>query len=183
MHATQSARRLTAPSVRPAVLCCLLLSSLMATVARAAEPRPSPHRFIPAKGLVAYVEFDGLDAHADAWKATAANGLLVKTPAGSMLTELARQLLDRLFKMVPGGKATGADLIALHDHLMQRGFAVAVHGIGDSDVSFTVVLTGFGEKPIRERLERLLQLGLAAPFHSRQGAGRLRRVRRTRCPC
>jgi len=160
MHAIQTARRLTVPSVRPAVLCCLFLCSLTPTMARAAEPSPSPHRFIPASGLVAYVDFDGLDAHADAWKATAAHGLLVKTPAGSMMTELAKQVLDRLFKTVPGCKATGGDLIALNDHLMQRGFVVAVYSHEDSNASVTVVLNGFGEKPIRQRLERLLQLWL-----------------------
>jgi hypothetical protein len=161
MHEIRTTRPLTKPSVTTTVLRCLLLSSLMGTIGRAAEPRPSPHRFIPAKGLVAYVEFDGLVAHVGAWKATAAYGILVKTPAGSMMTELATQVVDRLCKELAGGKLTGADLIALNDHLMQRGFAVAVHGLENGSFSCTFVLSGFGEKPLRERLERLLQLVFA----------------------
>jgi hypothetical protein len=95
MHAIQAARRLTvAPAMSP-VLCCLVLSSLMATIAAAAEQRLSPHRFVPAKGLIAYVEFDGLDAHAEAWNATSAFGLLVETPAGSVMTELAKRILQK----------------------------------------------------------------------------------------
>ena len=113
--------------------------------------------------MIAYVEFDGLDAHADAWKATAAHGLLVKTPAGSMMTELAKQVLDRLFKTVPDCKVTGADLIALHEHLTRRGFVAAVHEVDEDNLACTLVLNGFGEKPIREQLERLLKLGLAVP--------------------
>jgi hypothetical protein len=158
MHAIRTARRPTMLSPA-AILCrCLLLSSFVATLAAAAEPRPSPHRFIPAKGLVAYVEFDGLAAHADAWRATAAHGLLLDTPAGSMITELAKQLVDRLCKEVPGGQVVGADLIALDDHLIQHGFAVAVHVLDENNSICTVVLTGFGAKPVRERLERLVTL-------------------------
>jgi hypothetical protein len=163
MHTIQTTRRLTVPSARATVLCGLFLASLMVVRASAAEPRPSPHRFIPAKSLIAYVEFDGLDAHADAWKATAAHGLLVKTPAGSMMTELAKQVLDRLFKMVPEGKVAGADLIALHDHLMQRGFVIAVHDVAGGKSPYILVLNGFGEKPIRERMQRLLQLVFGTP--------------------
>jgi hypothetical protein len=156
MHAIQAARRLTvAPAMSP-VLCCLVLSSLMATIAAAAEQRLSPHRFVPAKGLIAYVEFDGLDAHAEAWKATSAHELLVETPAGSVMTELAKQILDRIAKAVPVGKVTGADLIAIHEHLVPRGFVVAVHDREDIAATFTIVLNGIGTKQIRERFDRVL---------------------------
>jgi hypothetical protein len=163
MHAIRTARRATALSLSLILVPCLLLSSLVATLARGAEPEPSPHRFIPAKGLVAYIEFDGLAAHADAWKATAAHGLLVDTPAGSMMTALAKQLVDRLCTDVPGGKMISGDLIALHDHLIQRGFVVAVHELDGGSSLCTVVLSGFGAKPVRERLARLVKLASDGP--------------------
>src|SRR5262245_55296023 len=42
----------------------------------------SPHvaRFVPKDQLVAYLEFSGLDAHAAAWKKTAAYRVLTETP-------------------------------------------------------------------------------------------------------
>ena len=163
MHAIQTTRRLTVLSARAAVFCWFFLASLMAAVASGAEPKPSPHRFIPAGALVAFVEFDGLDAHADAWKATAAHGLLVDTPAGSMMTELAKQVWDGFAKLVPDVKIPGADLIAVNDHLMHRGFVIAVHEAEAGNAAFILVLNGFAEKPIRERMERLFLLGFAAP--------------------
>jgi hypothetical protein len=70
----------------------LFLALLIATTAQAADARSSPHRHIPAKNLIAYFEFDGLDAHADAWKGTAAYATLVKTKAGAMISDLAKQV-------------------------------------------------------------------------------------------
>jgi hypothetical protein len=60
----------------------------------------------------------------------------------------------------PGGHLVGEDLVALHEHLMRRGFVVAAHDREENGGSYTIVLYGIGEKPIRERVERLLQLGL-----------------------
>ncbi len=139
----------------------LLLASLDARTGMAADPKPASRQFIPADALIAYIEFDGIDAHFDAWNATAAHGLLVKTTAGSMMTELARQVLDRFLKVVPEAKLTGDDLIALHDHLLHRGFGVALRSHGDETLSLTVVLNGVGRKEVRERFERVLQLLLA----------------------
>ncbi len=118
-----------------------------------------PHRLLPAAGLVAYAEFDELDAHAIAWRGTAAHAMLVGTSAGSMMTELARQVADRLLKMVPAGRdVTAADLLALQDHLTRRGFALATYGHGEELTSSVLILGGVGEKGIRERFERVLRL-------------------------
>jgi hypothetical protein len=66
--------------------CWLFLALLIPTTATAADPRPSPHRHIPAKNLIAYFEFEGLDAHAEVWKGSAAHAALTKTKAGAMIS-------------------------------------------------------------------------------------------------
>ena len=80
-------------------VCWLFVAILVPTSATAADPRPSPHRHIPAKNLVAYFEFDGLDAHAAAWKRTSAHAALTKTKAGAMIGELARQVPNGCSRM------------------------------------------------------------------------------------
>ena len=90
MHSTRAARGPIVPRVLRLALSGLLFVALNANPSSAFAQRPSPHRFIPAKGLVAYFEYDGLQLHTAAWKTTAAHGLLVDTPAGSMMSELAR---------------------------------------------------------------------------------------------
>ena len=95
--------------------------------ASAAEPGRSPSRVLPSNGLYAYVEYDGLAAHASAWKATAAYEVLGKTSAGAMLTDVTRQLIDALSKKAPGRKFVGAEIIAIQQHLVDHGFALACY--------------------------------------------------------
>ncbi len=147
----------SARTCRRAALIAFAFAALLASPAMAAEPKPTSQRFIPARELIAYVEFDGLAAHADAWHATAAHAMLAKTPAGDMMTEVARQLADRFLKMVPGGKLTGADLLALQDHLVHHGFAVSLHRHRDDVYSWTIVLNRIGHKGTRERFDRLIE--------------------------
>jgi hypothetical protein len=131
----------------------VVLGLALAGTARSAESKLSPQRFIPAKGLVAYLEYDGLDAHTAAWKASAAHGILVESHAGTMMSELVRQLLDRMLREYPDLKLSGSDIVASHTFLMHHGFVIAVHEDGDV-LSVTVVLNGVGEKPYRGRFER-----------------------------
>ena len=67
-----------------------------------AGPRP-PAGYFPREDLVVFAEFDGLDAHAEAWKKTAAYRLLNETSTGAMLEQVALQLADRAFRATPGG--------------------------------------------------------------------------------
>ncbi len=139
-----------------AVFVGLALLAAMVPSARTAEPRTAQRHF-PAKGLVAYVEFDGLRAHANAWEATAAYAMLAKTPAGAMMNDLAVQVTDRFLKLIPDSTLTGAELIALQDHLVREGFAIGLHRHGDEIDSWTIVVNGAGRKGSRERFERFLQ--------------------------
>ena len=136
------------------------LALILASTSAAAESRRSPHRFIPAKGLVAYIEYEGLDAHAAAWNASAAHGILVENHAGAMMSELSRQVLDRLMKEAPDCKLTGADFTAVLDHLVHRGLVIAYHEEAGNALTTTYVLNGIGEKGIRERLDRVIATAL-----------------------
>ena len=57
--------------------------------------RPAPlSRFFPRQDLVVYAEFDGLDAHRDGWRKTAAYRMLNETTTGAMLEQTLTRLLD-----------------------------------------------------------------------------------------
>jgi hypothetical protein len=135
-----------------AILCGLVV----ATASRAEGPPPA--RLVPAEGLVAYLEYDGLDAHDGAWKGTAAYAMIHGTPAGAMIADVARQSVDRMLKGVADAKLTGDDVVALHDHIFRNGFALAAYD-GDATV---IVVRGLGRKDARERFDRALRLGLGA---------------------
>ena len=62
---------------------------------------------MPRDNLIFYVDFDGLDSHAEAWQKTAAYKMLNQTPLGVMLEEVAAQLLDRALEDVPNRKLSG----------------------------------------------------------------------------
>ena len=51
-------------------------------------------RYVPLQRFVAYLEFDGLDAHADAWHTSAAYKLLNDTKLGALLEDLALQGIE-----------------------------------------------------------------------------------------
>ena len=104
-----------------------LLFFAIVPVASAGESGRSPSRVLPSNGLYAYVEYDGLAAHSTAWKATAAYEVLGKTSAGAMLTDVARQLIDALSRNAPGRKFLGAEIIAIQQHLVDHGFALACY--------------------------------------------------------
>ena len=144
-----------------------LAGATLTAGAAGAEPKDKPARLLPARGLVAYLEYDGLDAHAAAWKATAASAIVNDTKAGVMIAELAKQLLDRLLKEVPDaqGKVTSADLMGFPDDLAKRGFALAAYDHGKGGSSVVIVLDGIGRKGSRERFDRLVRglRGLQGP--------------------
>ena len=131
--------------------CWLFLGLLIPTSTTAADSRPSPQRHIPANNLVAYFQFDGLDAHALAWKGTAAHAALVKTKAGAMISELARQVGEWLLKQ-DTPLVTGGDVIALHEHLIRHGFVFAVYSHGNDVYSIMFVLNDFGNEKLRPSL-------------------------------
>jgi prepilin-type processing-associated H-X9-DG protein len=84
-------------------------------------------KYVPAADLAAYAEFDGLDAHADAWKKSATYRLLNETTAGVMLEELIGQLADKA-PAGAGRPVSGAEAVAIAKHVLRHGFTFGVNG-------------------------------------------------------
>src|SRR5438094_10389168 len=61
-------------------------------------------RYIPRQDLALYLEFDGLEPHADAWKHSAASKLLNDTKLGALLEDLARQGIELAQQSAPPEK-------------------------------------------------------------------------------
>ncbi len=140
-------RRATLPGLPQLPLWALFLLTVCTNAAVADAPRA-----VPAKGLSAYIEYDGLDTHADAWQATAAYAMLEKTPAGKLTAEVARQVADRYLKGVLGPKLVGADLLALQRDVIGSGVSIGFYYDETPSASFVAVFRGLGRKESRERV-------------------------------
>ena len=119
-----------------------------------ARPRPvaSPARHVPRQNLLAYLEFDGLDAHADAWRASAAYKLLSDTKLGALLEDLALQGIELIQESTPPERRVeAAEVVSLLKHITHHGFAVAAIRKGREDVRFVAVLR-HGDRPEFKRL-------------------------------
>ena len=81
---------------------------------------------MPKENLVLYAEFTGLDAHAEAWKKTAAYKMLNQTPLGVMLEEVAAQLLDKGMSFLPSRKLSGTDMVTLVKSVARNGWVFAL---------------------------------------------------------
>src|SRR6185312_4466637 len=81
-------------------------------------------RYVPKDNLVVYFEYDGLDAHADAWRKTAAYKILNDTPTGAMLEDVFVQVVGK----IPNAGFTGPEALALLKHTVRSGFVFAMGG-------------------------------------------------------
>ena len=146
-------RRRAVPSVAAAAL--LVLST--AAIARARPPAAdSPARYIPSDDLIAYAEFDGLGAHDDAWKKTAAFRLLNETSLGRMLEDILGQLGDRGLEDAKV-KLTGAEVVKSVEHILRSGFAAGVNGSADKPPGVVIVLRGAAREDSRALFQRLAE--------------------------
>ena len=134
-----------------ALLGSLVLIATVSASARSAEPDRSPRRYFPARGLVGYLEYQGLDAHSKAWQATAAHDLLVKTPTGAMLTDVFKQLVDRTIKEYTLGALDASATIDTMKQLVRKGLACGFFGSEKGDRGAVVVLRAFA---VRRQLRR-----------------------------
>ncbi|MDG3006701.1 hypothetical protein [Paludisphaera mucosa] len=130
--------RRVAPALLAAALVGLCIpvdaAAQTAPAAKSAAVEPaSPATSTPGAAYVArdnlgmYLEFDGLDAHEDAWRKTAAYRMLNDTPMGAMLQEVGVPLFERVAGWLPNRKINGADGVAIIKHLARKGFVVAAH--------------------------------------------------------
>ncbi len=143
--------RLTTPFAFVAAL------ALAFSAARAEGP-PALARYIPRDDLVGYAEFDGLDAHADAWKRTAAAQILGDTTTGAMLEAILVQVADRALPEASGGKLSGDEFRILVEHGLRSGFALAINKAPGARKPSCValVLRGAARGEVRPILDRML---------------------------
>ena len=137
-----------------AIASVILVFAISPVAATAFNTNPSPSRLLPSRGLYAFLEYDGLDAHADAWKATAAFDVLIRTKAGAMMNDVTHQFLNRMMKDLPNAKVKGSDLVALAEFIVYHGAAVAFYEV-EGKASCVMVLKAFDGKDNGEQFERL----------------------------
>ena len=140
----------------------LLVLAIGVPEATAAYQARSPSRLIPARGLTAYVEFDGFGAHDAAWKATAVYAVLYKTPAGSMVLDMLRHVLTPDQATAAGRAASTEDLLAFGEDIGSNGFTSAYFE-DENGSSNVIVFNGFGAKASRDRFERIARQMLSSP--------------------
>ncbi len=90
------------PSLRLVGATGLALTLAFSAISRGQDPPStpsSPARFIPKENLLLYVEYQGLDAQAEAWSKTAASKILNTTTTGVMLEDVANQLIEKLLTL------------------------------------------------------------------------------------
>jgi prepilin-type processing-associated H-X9-DG protein len=132
--------------VRAVIL--VLASSPASALGQAAEPVARADaaalplaRCVPRQDLIFYLEFDGLDAHAATWKASAAYKLLNHTKLGVLLEDMTAQGIELAQQSVPPGKRIGGTQIVEHiKHMARAGLACAVWGQAPNDTRFLLVL-------------------------------------------
>lgn len=138
-------------------------SGLAVSTARGAgPPKPAPlSRFFPRQDLIVYAEFDGLDAHADLWRKTAAYRLLNETTTGAMLEDLALQLAGQTLAASPGQSLSAAELRTVLGHAVRSGFAFGiVLPPGAPQPSCAgLVLRGAARGKAREAIDQVLGAG------------------------
>ncbi len=134
------------------------LALVLAASGRVDAQAPTPlSAYVPGDEVAVYLEFQGLDAHADAWKRSSAYKILNDTPTGAMLDEVAVQFLTQ--KMPPKSKITGAEAVILAKHLVRHGFIYAGLGKAANPQSQREVFVArgvFKNKETRPIVARLL---------------------------
>ncbi|MFI5460254.1 MAG: DUF1559 domain-containing protein [Isosphaerales bacterium] len=123
---------------------------------------PAPlARYFPRQDLVVYAEFDGLDAHRDAWTKTAAYRLLTETTTGAMYEQSISRILDLLLANQSDVPVNGRELTALAMHLLRSGFAVGINRAGGAGPPrcFALVIRAAAKGEARAILDRILRAG------------------------
>jgi hypothetical protein len=148
------------PSTRSRPFAVVLWGVVVSTISPMASMAADPARFVPARGLSLFVDYEGLGSHAAAWKASAAYQILQGTPAGAMMADVTRQLLAPDPNTVRGKLMTGADFLDLGEFLVQHRFGLAVYE-DDGDITFVIVLNGLNGGESRTRFERWIRFMLS----------------------
>jgi prepilin-type processing-associated H-X9-DG protein len=139
----------------------LAVAALLATTARAQEAGPSPaspSRYIPAQNLGIYLEFEGLDAHEAAWRKSAAFKVLNETSLGTLLEDIAGQVIEQAQQSTPPAKRIPpAQYLGLLKLGVRRGLAVGVLVGKDEDTQAVVVIRKGHQKEFLDLLQSALE--------------------------
>ncbi len=120
-------------------------------------------RYVPGQNLLSYLEFDGVNAHQAAWRASAAHKLLTSTKLGTLLEDLVSQYIELSQQFTPPGRrVTAADLIGAFESAARQGFAVGIWGKDPDKFGMIFVVRG-GDRPEFRRLLELATRPEAAP--------------------
>jgi hypothetical protein len=109
-------------------------------------------RYPPLGDLALYLEFDGLDAHAAAWHASAAYKLLNETKLGTLLEDLVLQGVELVQEKSPRDQRTpGAEVVGVLKQIARDGFVVGMSRRGPREVRL-VAIVRHGDRPAFKRL-------------------------------
>lgn len=122
------------------------MSSAQAPAPAVNQGEDSLARFVPAEKLALYIEFQGLDAHAQAWRRSAAYKLLNETTLGTLFEEIAKQGIDAVVKRGGVDKAKVTEGVALFETIGRRGFMVSANAVDERQWHGLLVIRG-GEGP------------------------------------
>ncbi|MGC8638270.1 MAG: DUF1559 domain-containing protein [Isosphaeraceae bacterium] len=131
------------------------------------EPAGSqPHplaRYLPQQDLSFFLEFEGLDAHAQAWRKSAANKLLNETSLGALLEDIAGQVVGMVQQSAPRQEQLApGQYLNLLKHGARNGFAVGVMAKEKRNAWVALVVRN-GKRP--ETLKLLESAASAEPGH------------------
>jgi prepilin-type processing-associated H-X9-DG protein len=108
--------------------------------------------YVPRQDLVFLLEFDGLDAHAAAWKNSAAYKLLNETKLGALLEDLARQGIGLTRQSNhQASQLKPAEIIEIVKHAARHGGVTAVWGQPPQPTNFVTVVRN-GDRPEFHRM-------------------------------
>ncbi len=120
--------------------------------AQEAKPGDSLARYVPRQKLAMYLEYEGLDAHPDAWHATAAYKILTETKTGALLEDLARQGLEMAYASADERPPIKAEeTIALAKMVASKGGVIGAWGEAPQTPKVVIVVRG-GDQPVIRRV-------------------------------
>lgn len=113
-------------------------------------------RYLPSAAAGVFLEFPGLNSAPDAWRASAAYGLLNETSLGEMIRELISQAVEAA-PNAPAGVMTGPEVALIAEHVARQGFVVASPADESRGESFSIlVLRKAAHRDVRALFGKLI---------------------------
>ncbi|MDE2509357.1 MAG: hypothetical protein KGM43_19315 [Planctomycetota bacterium] len=132
--------------------------------------------YVPLGDLVAYAEFQGLDAHAAGYSKTTASWLLNEKKGLETVREVIRSTLAFAFLATSAeGMPRPSELIAAGEQLLRKGCACGLVGTSADSMGAVLVIRDGAHGPLRALFD-LAKKGLADPKTERCGDGTLVRI-------